>query len=90
MEATVQALYDSRNRMLVADHDIFLLPIADRLRDHNADRIALWIREAKAVVSTSIKDATLATKRTFKSIATFFPRLYPRTLEHPTGAPSRR
>ena len=90
MEATVQALYDSRNRMLVADHDIFLLPMKKRFEDHDAARIALWIREAKAVVSTSIRDAKQATKRTFRSIASFFPRLHPRTLEQPTGAPSRR
>jgi hypothetical protein len=61
-------------------------------RDHNANRtIALWIQEAKAVVSsssTSIKDAKQATKCTFKSIASFFSRLYPRTLKPPSAPPN--
>ena len=87
LQATVTALYNSSPLMLAADRDIFLLPAEERLRNHKPPRIELWVARAKPIVATSIRDATTAIKRTFKSIAGFFSRTHTRTLEEVTRSP---
>jgi hypothetical protein len=67
--------------MLAADRDIFFLDAATRLRDHDPSRISLWVAQAKPIVATSIKDATKAISRTFKSVAEFFTRTHIRSLD---------
>jgi hypothetical protein len=80
LQASVHALYDSSPLMLVADQDIFFLPVEERLAAHHPDRIELRISRAKPVVATSIQDATQTIKRTFKYVADLFTRTRNHTL----------
>jgi hypothetical protein len=67
--------------MLTADRDIFELPAETRLQCHKAASIELWIREARPIVATSIKEAAKKIKQTFHSVADFFHRAHARALE---------
>jgi hypothetical protein len=67
--------------MLAADRDIYFLDADTRLRVHNPSRIAPWIAQAKPIVATSIKDATKAISRQFKSVTEFFTRTHVRPLD---------
>jgi hypothetical protein len=67
--------------MLAADRDIFFLPVKTHLEHHHPDRIELWIARAKPIVAMSIRDASLAIKRTFQSITGFFTQTQNCTLE---------
>jgi hypothetical protein len=81
LQASVHAIYDSSPLMLAADRDIFSLPAEERLTTHHPARIELWISRAKPIVAISIREASMAIKRTFQSIASFFTRTSHQTLE---------
>jgi hypothetical protein len=90
LQRAVHALYHSTPLMLAADRDIFFLPVETRLEHHHPDRIELWIARAKPIVAMSIRDASLAIKRTFQIITGFFTRTHHRTLEDNPIAPNPR
>ena len=60
------------------------------LRDHSPARIAKWIKEARPIVATSIKEAAEQIKRNFRSVADLFIRTSDCTLEDDTPAPQPR
>jgi hypothetical protein len=65
----------------LAVHALIHLLCRDIFTGLGSRHVALWIAKAKPIVAISIKDASQAISRQFKSVADFFSRTHRRPLE---------